>query len=282
MTDFVDDLVYSLDPCAFVSARLGLNLDPWQADVMQSSSKRIMLNCSRQSGKSTIASIMALHRALYYPDSLILLVSPSLRQSQELYKKVQYYYKMLEMDAKLPEENRMSMILKNGSRIISLPSSAEKLRGFSSVTLLIEDEAAQVPDELYRTTRPMLAVSNGSHILMSTPYGKRGHFFEEWTGQNDWHRVEIPATRCNRISSEFLEEERISLGEWWYKQEYCCEFGDTIDTLFTYDMIQSAMSDDVKPLFPEFAKGNKEKPKTDERTTSFISDDVQPLFVGGL
>ena len=267
-----EDMRYALDPVAFAADKLKVTPDPWQAEVMQSSSKRILLNCSRQSGKSTTAAIIALHRAWYYPNSLILLVSPGLRQSQELFKKVQFFFKRLNWEAKLPEDNKLSMMLENGSRILSLPSSEDKIRGFSSVSLIIEDEASRVPDELYRATRPMLAVSKGTHIIMSTPYGKRGHFYEEWIGDGPWELVEIPATKCERISKEFLDEEKTALGDWWYQQEYFCQFMEMTDSLFTYDMITSAFDADVKPLFPAQAGAQLEQ-------NAFLSDDVQPLVM---
>jgi hypothetical protein len=140
--------------------------------------------------------------------------------------------------------------MKNKSRIISLPGSEGTIRGFSGASLIIEDEAARVPDELYFAVRPMLAVSGGRLILMSTPFGKRGHFFKEWTeGGNKWERIMITAHDCPRITPEFLEEERQALGEWWFKQEYLCEFVETEDSVFTYDQVMTAITEEVKPLF---------------------------------
>jgi hypothetical protein len=116
--------------------------------------------------------------------------------------------------------------------------------------LIVEDESARVDDPLYYAVRPMLAVSGGRLILMSTPFGKRGHFFQEWTdGGDGWERVEIPASRCSRISPVFLQEERRALGDWWYRQEYECQFVETLDQVFSYDQVMSAISSDVKPLF---------------------------------
>ena len=106
-----------------------------------------------------------------------------------------------------------------------------------------------MPDALYRAVRPMLAVSNGVLILMSTPFGKRGHFFEEWTGTAKWERVQIDAAKCPRISPDFLREERVAVGPWWFSQEYECQFGDTVDSLFTHDDIMRAMRTDVPDLF---------------------------------
>jgi hypothetical protein len=90
------------------------------------------------------------------------------------------------------------------------------------VRLIIVDEAARVDDPLYYSIRPMLAVSGGRMVCLTTPFGKRGFFYEEWTGDGPWDRIKITARECPRISAKFLDEERASLGEWWYQQEYEC------------------------------------------------------------
>jgi hypothetical protein len=92
------------------------------------------------------------------------------------------------------------------------------------VSLLIIDEAARVPDALYRSIRPMLAVSQGRIVALSTPFGKRGWFYEEWQGTAPWERYRVPANEVPRISKEFLEQERAALGDLWFRQEYCCDF----------------------------------------------------------
>lgn len=243
------DLQRGLDPVRFAHA-LGFAPDPWQAGVLRSQSKRLLMNCSRQTGKSTVTALLAVHRALYFPGSLILLVSPSLRQSSELFRKVSDWFARLDARPSLAEDNRLSLMLENGARVVSLPSSEATIRGFSGASLIIEDEAARVPDDLYRAVRPMLAVSGGRLVLMSTPFGKARHFFEEWTnGGASWERVTVRATDCPRIAPAFLEEERAALGEWWYKQEYLCEFVETVDQVFSYDVVMAAITADVKPLF---------------------------------
>jgi hypothetical protein len=95
----------------------------------------------------------------------------------------------------------------------------------------------------------MLAVSSGALMMLSTPYGKRGVFYEEWTGGAGWERYEVPASQCPRIPAAFLEEERASLPSWVYRQEYECSFEETEDRVFTTDMIERAVTSEVKPLF---------------------------------
>lgn len=246
---FRDDMLMALDPVAF-SRHIGIDPDPWQADVLRYEGKRLLLNCCRQSGKSTTTATKALHTGLYKPKSLILLVSPSLRQSQELFRKVRDAYGALKNPPLLVEDNKLSMTLANQSRIVSLPGDQATVRGYSGVTLILEDEASQVKDEFYQAILPMLIINKGQLIAMTTPYGKRGHFFEEWTnGGDEWKRIEITAAQCPRMTEEDLEKQRRSMGDMFFRQEFLCEFVDTEEQTFNYDLIRRAFADDVKPLF---------------------------------
>lgn len=244
-----DDLRAALDPCA-VMRRAGLEPDPWQRDLLRSRAPRSLLLCTRQAGKSTVTAALALHEAIYRPPALVLLLSPSLRQSGELFRKVASFYRHFAREAPASAESALRLDLKNGSRIVSLPGDEQTVRGYSGVALLVLDEAARVPDELYFSVRPMLAVSGGRLIGLSTPFGKRGWFFSEWHAEaSDWRRVKVTAHDCPRIAPAFLAEERAAMGDFWYRQEYECEFVETVDQVFGYDLVLSAVSADVKPLF---------------------------------
>jgi len=146
---------------------------------------------------------------------------------------------------------KLGMELANGSRIEALPGTEKTVRGFSGVDLLIVDEAARVADELYFAVRPMLAVSGGRLLMLSTPFGKRGVFYSEWTEGTGWEHYTVTAAECLRIPPAFLLEEREALGEWWYAQEYECRFMEAVDAVFTSELIQAALSDEVEPLFEE-------------------------------
>jgi Terminase large subunit, T4likevirus-type, N-terminal len=247
-----DDLRLALDRVAF-AAELGIVPDGWQEDFLRSSAERVLLNCSRQSGKSTMSAVIALHRALYHPASLVLCLAPALRQSQELFGKIAGFYRDLGRPVAPQGERKLSLELENGSRIITLPGSEKTIRGFSGAGLLLVDEASRVDDGLYYAIRPMLAVSGGSLMLLSTPYGKRGIFHQEWTEGQGWERYEVPAERVPRISRAFLEEERRALPERIYRQEYECSFEDTEDQVFSYEDVTAAISSEVAPLFEEMS-----------------------------
>jgi hypothetical protein len=248
MVSLAQDLKLALDRATF-ARELGLEPDPWQQDLLRPASDRVLLNCCRQSGKSTISGVIALHRALYHPGSLILCLAPALRQSQELFGKVAQFYRSLERPVSPLAERKLSLELENGSRIVTLQGSEKTIRGFSGASLLIVDEASRVADELYFAVRPMLAVSGGALMMLTTPYGKRGIFYEEWTSGHGWERYEVPASECPRIPASFLEEEREALPSWVYRQEYGCSFEETEDQVFTHEMVERAVTSEVTPLF---------------------------------
>jgi hypothetical protein len=242
------DLAMALDPVVF-SRAAGIEPDPWQAKMLRSRASRLLLNYSRQSGKSTTAATLALHTALYEAPALVLMLSPGQRQSGELFRKCTGLYKKLGRPVPAEAETALILELDNGSRIVALPGNEATIRSYSGVALLLVDEAARCPDALYFSVRPMLAVSGGRLAIMSTPFGRIGFFFNEWTEGANWERYEIPATDCPRITPEFLAEERTSLGPWWYAQEYCCQFGETTDQLFSYDLVMSAFDPTLQPLW---------------------------------
>jgi len=242
------NLRMALDPVVFAKEALSFDPDPWQSHALRWNGKRLLLNCCRQSGKSSTAGVLALHRALFYPGSLILLVSPSLRQSSELFRKVTEAVRKLSQQPLLHEDNKLSLTMENRSRIVSLPSTEATIRGFSGASLIVVDEAARVSDELYYSIRPMLAVSGGKLILMSTPYGKRGFFFKEWTEGQSWEKIKITAHNCSRISPDFLKEEKSTMPDFFFRSEYLGEFTETTDQIFSYESVQNALSDDIEPL----------------------------------
>jgi hypothetical protein len=209
----------------------------------------MLLLCSRQAGKSQAAAALALREALLRPPALVLLLSPTQRQSGELFKdKVRRLYAALGRPVTCVQETALSMELANGSRIIALPGEEETIRGYSGVRLLVVDEASRVPDALYYSIRPMLAVSRGLLVCMTTPFGRRGWFYEEWCGDRPWRRVKVTADQCPRITQEFLAEERAALGDHWYSQEYELEFRDVIDALFNQADIDAAFNSSAQPL----------------------------------
>ncbi len=259
-------LAVALDP-SLVLFRQGLTPDAWQQNVLRSTARQQLLLCTRQAGKSTATAALAAHAAVYDPGSLTLIGSPSLDQSKELFRKVKAALAALPATPRVAVDNTTSLELVTGSRIEALPQNEKTIRGYSRVALLILDEAARVEDPYFHAIYPVLSVSGGRLVALSTPFGQIGWFWEMWThGGADWERTIITAHDCPRISPAFLEEARRTLGERQYRQEYLCSFEDRIAQLFSSESIFGAVSADVQPLFgsPMGETGR--------------SSNVQPLF----
>jgi hypothetical protein len=243
-----EDLMIALDPPRLMSA-CGLEPDPWQERFLRERPSRTLLLASRQAGKSTVTAVAALHEAVYRAPSTVLLLSPAQRQSAELLARVRALVGRLGEPPAISGEGALSLRLANGSRVLSLPGTEATVRGFSA-DLLIIDEAARVDDGLYEAVRPMLAVTGGRLVALSTPWGRRGWFWESWSrGGLSWHRVRVTAGDVPRISADFLDEERRTLPALVFASEYGCEFVDPMASVFAYEDVLATLDDDIVPMF---------------------------------
>ena len=249
----------SENPAAIFGA-LGMQPDPWQIEFMTSESRRESLLCCRQAGKSTVTAARVLRDALVHPQSDCLVFSPTLRQSMELLRKVRNFYNALGKPVAPVAITKTALELANGSRVISLPDSQEGVVGFSAPRLVVIDEGSRVSDELYASVRPMLAASRGTLITLSTPFGNEGWFYRIWDDSAEgverrsklneqWRLTAVTADSIPRIDPQFLEDERIELGERWFQQEYYLAFLDAIDAVFSQSVIHGARSEGIEPLF---------------------------------
>src|SRR5262249_19337221 len=243
-----------------------------EAELLRSRSGRTLLLCARQVGKSTATAFLAIREALLAPGSTVLVISPTLRQSGELLRKVLTGLNALGRPVALTGEAASSITLANKSRGLSLPGSEATVRGFSA-DLLIVDEAARVTDGLLAGVRPMLAATGGRFVALSSAFAKSGWFYDFWNQAGEgWHKVSVVADECPRISREFLAEERRLLGPRIFDAEYRNVWCDAIDCVFDSEAVDRAVSADVIPLFARQAAADPEfvAPTGDPR--------VRPLF----
>ena len=129
----------SMDAVTFARERLGFDPDDKQELVLRGG-RRGIVNCTRQWGKSTVAAAKAVHRAYRaycQPDSLILVLSPSARQSGEFVRKAEEFVSRLGIKVRGDGANEISIAFPNRSRIVGLPHNEATLRGFSKVSLIL-------------------------------------------------------------------------------------------------------------------------------------------------
>ena len=99
-----------------------------------------------------MAAAGAVHRAFTVPKCTVIVASPGERQSGEWMRKAEEMLERLDIQPRGDGYNKLSLLLPNGSRIVGLPASEKKVRGYS-VSMLIIDEASRVEDSLYHALR---------------------------------------------------------------------------------------------------------------------------------
>ncbi len=271
-------LAASIDPYSYLKT-LGFDAFGWQKEALTPGISRLILLCARQSGKSTITAAKVVHRAKYFPGSLIMLFAPTLDQAAELMNRISVFMSQ-DPEIILVRDSTETKKLLNGSRIKAFTASPKSARGYSDPDIIVFDESAQVEDELYLTVRPMMTGGKTDLVLLSTPYGKQGFFYNTWTKPSErWVKVLVqppdilhhvmprkyPSFDVDRWRQEmaekgirayisprhqisFLYEEFDTMGEHWYRQEYGCQFLDPVDNVFDMDTVMRAFANSTHAM----------------------------------
>tara|TARA_Y100000310_G_scaffold223255_1_gene225111 strand:+ start:290 stop:1636 length:1347 start_codon:yes stop_codon:yes gene_type:complete len=254
-----------------------MKLDKWQKELLEHNGN-ISLRSGRQVGKSTIVGMKAAKFATTHANTNTLIIAAAQRQSTLLFEKVkaevdQYHIALLEKAGGFKPQTHLSarrnlelrreyelkhgiykeqptkteINLKNGSRIYSLPAGRTGyfIRGFT-LDILIADEAAFIPETVWVAVSPMVAVSRktrgfGWLILLSTPFGKGGFFYESCF-DSDFKQFHVSSEACPRIPKDFLRKERQRLSKIEYAQEYLGEFVDEFNQFFPTALIKQCMT----------------------------------------
>ena len=238
---------YKADPTALM-LDAGFTPDPWQAEFLRSRDSWNLILCGRQIGKSLAVAMLALHTALTRAGSTTVIVAPIEPQANELLRKVLTAFNRVGRPMGVKREAVTTLELANGARVIALPGKERSVHSYTA-DLLIIDEAARVPDEVYHGASPQLSASKGRLIALSTAFSKSGWFYREWCEGLGYRKWSITARECPRHTPEFLARERRSMGDRWFAMAYLNEFGDDIAAVFSTEDIRAAVSSQVQPLF---------------------------------
>lgn len=227
----------------FAQTVLGSRLDKWQLEYMQAAPKsdRIAIAASRQSGKSTATALFVAYCLVFFPNFMVLVASRSLRQAAGYLDKVREAVLTILPRKSLPLLNRLSMELPNGSSIISVPTAQPDAgRGFSP-QLMVIDEAAFAPENLFTAIMPSVAATHGALHMISSPNGRQGRFFEAFEGEAVdvyWSR-RVTWMDCPRMTKEQMDVERVAMGDFAFRQEFLSEFLTPMGAFFNADAIKA-------------------------------------------
>lgn len=225
---------------------LGMDSDSWQLDLMgllagdQSEPiKRAVIACGRQVGKTALLSVYGAY-ATMCQGKTVAVSAPSFRQSLELAQKTRRIIQRFNL-VSITKDSVIDLRLSNGGRLVALPPSGTG-RGFTLDALLV-DEAAFLTErsDLIEALTPALALADGQLVLASSPGPPSGLLFSAWESEN-WFKVKVRCDQCRRISPEFLEQQRILLGDDAYRREFEAEFVATGNQLITREAFAACAS----------------------------------------
>jgi len=233
------------DPVVFAEAVLGFHAFPYQAELLRALTKRIVACWARQTGKTTAIAVKVIHFAFTNAKTTTLIVSRGLRQSMIMFGVIEHFIDSHPVLRKSVVNSTRTLIqLSNGSQIIALPCGPDgaTLRGYTA-HLVVIDEAAFMPEDVIASVIfPMLATTNGTAIMLSTPWGRDHIFYRSFKNPDYWSQ-HVRAESCPLISKEFLDQQRRDIGELRYKMEYEAEFVEDENSFFRQDLIRECVED---------------------------------------
>tara|TARA_R100001163_G_scaffold64588_1_gene59205 strand:- start:678 stop:2252 length:1575 start_codon:yes stop_codon:yes gene_type:complete len=223
--------------------RILFNLYPFQEKVLnlyKENQYTITLK-SRQLGISTLASAYSLWLMLFHKDKNVLALATTQATARNLVTKVIFMYDQLPKWLKLPavEKNKLSLRLRNGSKVQAKSSNADAARS-EAVSLLLIDEAAFIDniEETFTAAQQTLA-TGGQCMALSTPNGIGNWFHLTWekaiSGENSFLSIRLPWTVHPERDQEWRDQQDSDLGPRMAGQECDCDFLASGDTVFEPD-----------------------------------------------
>ncbi len=214
---------------------------PYQARLLEDKTKRIVACMGRQTGKTTTIAMKALHFADMNPKMTVLITAPSLRQSMIMFDRiVSFVYASPRLRSKLARVTHTLVQFDNGSRIIALPCSEHRLRGYSA-NMIICDEASWVSEKVItQVLFPMLTTTQGYAVFLSTPWDKNHFFYRAFTNPKySIHKVK--SEECPLVTKDFLEEMRLNMTSEQYLMEYEAEFVEALNSYLPQSLIRGCV-----------------------------------------
>ncbi|MHA1302800.1 MAG: terminase large subunit domain-containing protein [Candidatus Heimdallarchaeaceae archaeon] len=234
-----------------------IKLDKWQEEVLNAKG-HFLLCTGRQVGKTTIFAIKAAERMISQKGCRIIAVSLTEDQAFLMKTMVQdYLEKKYKSYLKVKKEHKPTknrIILNNGSSYIVRPvgNTGDAVRGFTGDVLII-DEASRMPESVFIASKPTLLTTGGDIWMCSTPFGKKGYFYESWLNKNKrfkvFHISSEKVIQDREISESWseekresairmLEEEKKDMSTLQYAQEYLGMFTEDLRQFFPDELIE--------------------------------------------
>src|SRR4030066_284359 len=246
-------------------AQLVLDFKPfnYQEKLLNDPAKRIIACMGRQTGKTTTIATKAIHYAFTHPKTTTLIISPSMRQSMIMFDKIlQFTHATSILTKSITRKTRTIIQLTNASTMVAFPCSEHLLRGYSA-QLVICDEASFIPETVItEIVFPMLSTTNGTAILLSTPWDKNHFFYKAFLNPN-YSTHKIQSSENPLIPQAFLQEMNRNRPAEAYKREYLAEFTEAATSYFPQELIRKCIENAQRINLEPFVSLEQEIPKAE-------------------
>jgi hypothetical protein len=240
------------DPVLWLERNTGFRAWQYEADIIRNHAKRLrVIRKSRQIGISTTIAYESLWKACTIPNRLILIVSPSDRQSRLIMDKIQTAIQSKpELRGLVVRQNLSELVLGNGSQIVSLPNNPDRIRGYAAHDVIL-DEAAHFERQssVMPVVSPMISATGGTLTIISTPFTKRNLFWDWYKEAMDSQASDstvqafdlYPSTISPLISEGELERRKRGMLEAEFRQEFLGEFIEELDSFLPMQLLQGCI-----------------------------------------
>lgn len=258
----MNDPVYFIETYAkIISIDHGLipfMLYPYQKEILAAypENRNILLNQSRQSGKTAIVTAIILHYILFNKSKNVAILANKGAQATEILSRIQLAFEHLPKWLKCGVKtwNKRSFELDNGTKVFAAASSSSAVRG-NSISMLYLDEFAFIPqwDDFSASVLPTVSSGKESRIIASsTPCGLN-HFYVYSTqakqGKNGFWYKEVPWYDVPGRDEAWKEKtlKDINYDQEKFEAEYCCSFLGSSGTLIAGWKLKELVAE--HPLF---------------------------------
>src|SRR5450759_595623 len=195
----MQDLLLALDPVETFRRAFGLEELPWQKEYLREHRSTVLAK-GRQVGATQACAARAIFDCAIQPNALVVIVSPTLKQSTEITTRARQGLERL--GERLPQDSVSLLRMANGSRIMSLPGSARSVRGWAATTLIL-DEAAYLDPATWTAAQALVAATHGRMIVQSTPAEAVGQFHDLFTNPPaSWAKMSVRSDEVSLIDAD--------------------------------------------------------------------------------
>lgn len=227
-----------------------IKLYDYQKEIIESITfgNRVLVNSSRQAGKTTSATVILLHYIIFNDYKTVAILANKGDTSVEVLDRIKIGYEALPnwLQQGVLEWNKKSIELENGCKILAGTTSSSAIRG-KSISFAYIDEAAHIEnwEDFFTSVYPTISSGKKTKLLLtSTPLGLNFFFSmceKAKNKQNSYKYIEVPWSRVPGRDEKWKEK---TLGDLngdteKFAQEFCCQFLGSSGTLITGDRLKS-------------------------------------------